>query len=504
MFKVMIVYDEPSTRQGLETIISWKDFGFEVVGFAENGNEAIDKYQSLTPNLMIVDMKMHGMSGIELIEKIREVDSYIEFIVLSGYADFEFARKAIKYNVKGYLLKPVDEDELISFLHEIKLRLKEKFEFSKIKAKINEENKEQIIQTALSGNCKVELKELYHHLEWSTFRILLIEVVNNRFSLNEIKKQLQDYFIESNKGFVFTINPHVGILLNADLRVNNNLIHLYKAVHKNIQTKFIASISQPFKEIEDLKTHFKIALDIIKEQFYYEDGIILKTDSKPAIKVEEDVMQFQLSKAVNQLAFAMEVGDQQVIERICMDVCKYMIYKNFSERSIKEKYIQIVTLLLKKLMYDHEDIHLAISSILSRVYEIENQSNVIDLLTYVNSLLSEMLGYIDSNETDILVKKMINLIEQNYHNNIKLENLSKVLNYNRAYLGKLFKDYTGEYFNTYLDKIRIEKAKELLLQGLKVYQVAERSGFSNVDYFYSKFKKYEGVSPSYYRKNNQS
>lgn len=507
MFKVMIVDDEPSTRQGLETFIPWENYGFEVVGTAENGIEAIEKYKSLTPNLMIVDMRMPGMSGIELIEKIREEDSSIQFIILSAHAEFEFAKKAITYNVKGYLLKPVDEDELIPMLNEIMLGLKKELEFSKVKAKMDEENKERFIQAAVTGECMTELKELFHQLEWSRFRILLVEVVNKNFPLDDIKKHLKNYYEKDNKGFVFISRSYIGILLNADLNANNNIINMYKEVHKNIQTKFVASISQSFKEIEDLTTHFKIASDIIKDQFFYEDGMILNSDSKPIIKVEEcvsenELMQFQLSDVVEQLVFAMEIGDQNVIKRICMDAGKYMIYKNFSEQTIKENFIQIVTSLLKKLMYDHKNIHVTVSKILSKVYEIENQTKINDLLTYVTSLLAGMLEHIDSNDADILVKKMIKLIEQNYYKNIKLETLAKVLNYNRFYLGKLFKEYTGEYFNTYLDKVRIENGKKLLLQGLKVYEVAEQIGFSNVDYFHSKFKKYEGESPSSFKKNH--
>ena len=88
-------------------------------------------------------------------------------------------------------------------------------------------------------------------------------------------------------------------------------------------------------------------------------------------------------------------------------------------------------------------------------------------------------------------------------NQLKQELLSKILFPKEGfYLGKLFKEYTGEYFNTYLDKIRIENGKKLLLQGLKVYEVAEQVGFSNVDYFHSKFKKYVGESPSSYKKNH--
>ncbi|MNG23684.1 HTH-type transcriptional regulator YesS [compost metagenome] len=79
---------------------------------------------------------------------------------------------------------------------------------------------------------------------------------------------------------------------------------------------------------------------------------------------------------------------------------------------------------------------------------------------------------------------------------MKLETLADLFNYNSSYLGKLFKTHTGDHFNTYLDKVRIEKAKELLAQGLKVHQVAEKVGYGSVDYFHTKLKEYEGRSPS--------
>lgn len=95
---------------------------------------------------------------------------------------------------------------------------------------------------------------------------------------------------------------------------------------------------------------------------------------------------------------------------------------------------------------------------------------------------------------------MIELIQRNYRDNLKLEKLGEMLNYNSAYLGKLFKSATGENFKTYLDKVRIERAKSLLGQGMKVYQVAEQVGYASVDYFHAKFRKYEGMSPSAYKK----
>ncbi len=106
----------------------------------------------------------------------------------------------------------------------------------------------------------------------------------------------------------------------------------------------------------------------------------------------------------------------------------------------------------------------------------------------------------DSAPSGKQIAQMIELIQRNYRDNLKLEKIGEMLNYNSAYLGKLFKNATGENFKTYLDKVRIERAKSLLGQGMKVYQVAEQVGYASVDYFHAKFRKYEGMSPSAYKK----
>ena len=100
------------------------------------------------------------------------------------------------------------------------------------------------------------------------------------------------------------------------------------------------------------------------------------------------------------------------------------------------------------------------------------------------------------------MEKMIQFINNNYKDDLKLETLGRVFNYNSSYLGKTFKTYTGEKFTSYLDKVRIEKAKEFLANSdLKVYEVSREVGFNNIDYFSSKFRKYVGVSPKEFKKN---
>ena len=125
MYKVMIVDNEPNIRSGLCYIIDWERYDFRISDLAKNGKEAIEKLEKNPPDLIITDIKMPGMDGLELIRYVREElqDENMKFIILSGYDEFDYAREAMKYNVRAYLLKPIDEKELIDSLEMIKKEL---------------------------------------------------------------------------------------------------------------------------------------------------------------------------------------------------------------------------------------------------------------------------------------------------------------------------------------------------------------------------------------------
>ena len=132
MYKVMIVDDEPSIRAGLPKLINWEAYNFSVSAVARNGSDAVEKLKLDYPDLIITDIKMPILDGFGLIHYIRNDlnDQKMPFIILSGYDEFEFARKALKYNVKSYLVKPVDEEELIALLCEIREELSQEHSYA--------------------------------------------------------------------------------------------------------------------------------------------------------------------------------------------------------------------------------------------------------------------------------------------------------------------------------------------------------------------------------------
>jgi len=509
----MIVDDEHITRQGLESLIPWEQYGFTVIDTATNGKEAYEKYAISKIDLMIVDIQMPVMTGLELIERIRSIDSdsSVHFLILSGYADFDYAKKAITHRVEGYLLKPVDEDELIEFLGEIKVKLERESVYEKLKLIDEENTKEHIIKTALSGEKTEEITQLLqNHLVGKRYQIILIKLSTNEDNdstiITRIKHKFVTMFEGNDRGLVFENKPIIGVILGDagdDGKARKELYEELKRAIREFDFEFTAAVGIAVNHVDELKQSYDSAMELLEKSFFYEGEQILIEDSKrfPYQNNLANNEQGTLKSNLEKLFYALEIGNKESVEKICLNMGILMVNEGYTEDSIKSNFVQAVSTVLNKLSYEYPELDTLISEYSSRFVDIYKQSTFKSLLMFVTTSLENLIDHLNIDNSDILVKKMIDLIERNYHKNIKLDTLAEILNYNSAYIGKVFKKSTGDYFNTYLDKKRIENAKKLLLQGLKVYQVAERVGYSNVDYFHSKFKKYEGMSPSSYRKD---
>ena len=128
MYRVIIADDERIIREGISQKINWKRLNLELVDLAENGKDAYEKIIEKKPDIVITDIKMPGMNGLELIDKVIKNYKNIRFIILSGYDEFEFAKKAMKHGIKHYLLKPTDEDEISKVLKAVKKDIKDEEE----------------------------------------------------------------------------------------------------------------------------------------------------------------------------------------------------------------------------------------------------------------------------------------------------------------------------------------------------------------------------------------
>ncbi|SME90617.1 response regulator transcription factor [Paenibacillus barengoltzii] len=537
MIKVLIVDDEPKLREGLRTFIDWGAYGYEVVDTAANGNEALEKYQQYLPDLVVADIRMPGMDGLQLIEKLRTQDPNLHILILSGYADFSYAKKAMTHRADGYLLKPVDEDELKDYLWKIKLTIDEERASEQWKHVTTEWNREALIQSVLTGEDEEDstpLCERAHEVGISgkVFQILLLapqmEGDTDAHINALIRKTLVRQFEETGRGWVFAIHSKFGALLKEPL-LSVELTGIYRelaAELADLGIRYSVAIGEKVGCMTEIRESYRTACDLVRRHFFLDQGTILTPDSlsagtdpvagsgigavsgrgtgsdvnsgaSPSMSAGPELSTDELGE---QLFYAVDIGNRDAVKSLLHQLGEAYKGEGAMENEIKNRYVELLTTIFSKALKQSPELQNRSKEFSDGYSKIQKAYSILELNGQAEQLLQQIMNQLGEDGKHREVKIMLDLIHRNYSENLKLETLSGIFNYNSAYLGKLFKNTTGEYFNTYLDKVRIEKAKHYLEEGLKVYQVAEKVGYTNVDYFHSKFRKYVGTSPSAYRK----
>lgn len=224
MIKVLIVDDEPKLREGMRTLISWEELGYTVVATAANGFEALDKFHSFAPKLIVADIRMPGMDGLELINELRKENANCHVIILSGHADFEYAKRAISYHIDGYLLKPVDEEELISYLHDLRVTISQEEQLSQLQTdfpvRSNEVLLRELLQPRENGFDTAESAAGLGLTGWSC-EIVLLELKRAQKgedgSEDRVRSLLEQHW-PAEEALFFTLPPYMGILLKEPLK----------------------------------------------------------------------------------------------------------------------------------------------------------------------------------------------------------------------------------------------------------------------------------------------
>ena len=496
MLKVLIIDDEPNVRNGLKIIVPWEKNGFEICGDSGDADDGLEKIFTLNPNIVLVDIKMPGKLGIDIIKEAREKNFKGKFIIVSGYSNFEYARDAIKYGVKSYILKPVDEDELMDILLELKreIEIEEKWEVDK--RILEDVNLQRLI---LEGDSDFEKN--YSGCENFQIALVTIEIEseNTLISLeNILREKLRIY---SNEIQIIKVKSYIALLFRnfRAVRVERILEDLKNKIYLELKTKLFIVIGEKVNKPSDINKSYKNAENLMKYKFLYLDKEIISLK-----KIENNTEIIDEDMDIEKIYSYVEVNDLEQLDESLKKMKAYFTNKRCLEEDIKIIAIKIFLELKEKLLKDYEFEDNIVPNKEELIREINSKKSLNTLISYLSDNFEIVAKRICEKSSDGIIKKMVNYINKNYYKDLKLEGLANIFNYNSAYLGKLFKSETGENFNTYLDKVRIEKAKLLLVkEQLKVYQVSEKVGYKNIDYFHSKFRKYVGMSPMSYKKNHE-
>ncbi|MGG1938825.1 response regulator transcription factor [Paenibacillus polymyxa] len=541
MYKAMIVDDEPAIREGLSSIIDWGDCGFRIVDTAENGREALEKFGEHRPELVIVDIRMPGMSGLEVIQSIRQMNGEpYHFLILSGYADFNYARQAMGFGVDGYLLKPVDEEEMTLELKRVRQSIEnekgdgkwgspsshERDWIEALLFPVHGEHARNAVEPShraskqaehQNGGGKHGQQPALPALDWSSYQVVLLDLRipdwDRQARQLAAKQRLAELCREQGRGIVFEAGIYTGLLLPAMLKTEKDAVQLLAAWRQELKpwvNEIYGAAGAPVDILKEIPKSFEQALRLLERMFLFRaERVMLPGDfhewetvpahmNEASDRAPDDPMRY-----AEKLYYALDMANGKAATRVIkdMEVQFPQIYR--TESAIKAAFAQTFTLALNKYAAGQEHGRTVLEEHSNLITNVYAYSTLGELVDHSLEHVLQWIGQTDTGGKEIIMKQMIDFIHGHYDENLRLELLADMFNYNSGYLGKLFKSHTGEAFNAYLDKVRIEGARELLAQGIKVHQVAGRVGYANADYFHSKFKKYVGMSPSSYRNQVQ-
>ncbi len=507
MNKVLIVDDEPMIREGLTVLADWEKYGFIVAGTAANGKEAVDKHRELAPDLILIDIRMPMMDGLAAIAEIRKADKECHILILSGYADFTYAKQAIAHSVDGYILKPIDEDELESYIERVSATLKRRFEQQAASRQTLHLLREEWLSQLALGNPEAtegeaEPPDALLGQAAKNYQLLLIDLYSREHSMSmkaAVRKKLETRITQEQNGYVFASEPFVGLLLCDHVLLPDARSQLEDVLADccGERIRYTAVAGRPKRSLQEVREEAGELRSLLKRRFMLEGGQIHLADTAASERQPEPVQTHTLEELIRKLYYALDIGSVEGTVSAVSEASQLIVASHAGEQAVKSAWAQLLTAVLNKTSVAtpqltlQEDLTIITQLYLAHHYE--------DLLRQVEQRLKQIAERIGRLDSSSVMKRMTDFIERHHSENLKLETLAELFSYNSSYLGKLFKSHTGEHFNTYLDQVRIDHAIKLLQDGWKVHQVSERVGYANVDYFHSKFKKYKGVSPSTFK-----
>lgn len=516
LIKVLIVDDEPKLRQGLQTLIPWKKLGFEVIAVAANGEEALSIIAEKQPDIALVDIRMPLMDGLQLLQAVSSEGYRLHVIILSGYADFEYAKQAIKYGVDGYLLKPVDIQEMTYTLERIREQIEQE-QRQKEQEQITKADQTWLLHRLLVPQHTEDSIVLRNIAEdagmfWESYEVVIVRPQNANVNLSDklhtFLNKLKPCLEYDGKGVVTVFSSYIVIFLNQPLRGTKSRQKYYQWLKQTLgSSEFIAATGGAVSTPEKIHMSFAEAESALKQAFFHEKEESVRVNSanclvQNAMDTRENIPDEMMGEFTLRLYYSLDTGNHKMIRPLLEQALSFFLAQKYDETHIKESFFYLCHAVVHKLnihSYTHWKETEKISHFLKGIFAYEYLT---DLLAEIDSFLMMLAKDTAPEGKEKELKMMISIIHNHYSDPLKLETLAGTLNYSTAHLGQIFKNKTGEYFNTYLDKIRIQKAKELLNQGMRVYEVSEKVGYTSVNYFYSKFKKYEGCSPSDFKIHN--
>jgi two-component system response regulator YesN len=499
----------------------------EIVGVAYNGLDGVKLILERQPDIVITDIRMPQANGLDMIQMLREQGCQAKFILLSGYADFEYARRGMQLGVKFYLNKPVEEEELrdcvckvIDVILEERAKLQE---VDELKQEVNSRVMESALRDIIEGGSDhtVHAEELLQTaripMNRTHFVCALLEFESSLGELMESGLDPVLRHIDRTLGayrgvFRFRyLGAQVAVVATHDRAIEyGEFVRAIQRLKDTLFRELKLSVTVGIGTVKDNAAGISVSFEEARHSLSYKiikgSGVVI---SYPEIMTLSGKRQAVPEDMINKL----ESGLDNMDEEACIGTIHEIFQWLEEERELNpvDLQLQCLSILLssaRKLSMeqlqqnDFLGRNLLILDGLSRFRTLERMEAW--MLQMIKGIIAFKLEHNISKKKDVIAE-IKDYVSQHFAESISLAELSARFFINPYYLSQLFKQKTGDTYLTFLAQTRINKSKELLEKtDLKVYEICQMVGYSDTQYFARLFEKLTGCKPSEYRKNPPS
>lgn len=515
MYSIFLVDDESIIRNGIKQMINWEEYGFSFSGLAQDGEVALPLIKECKPDIVITDIKMPFMDGLELSKKIKKELPNTMIIILSGFDEFEYAKQALSIGVNEYLLKPISKNQFIELLIKVKKELDEKnqkqSQYDKMLNEYLYSARESILNNLLSGRESIneiveKANKLDINLNAKSYNIVFVtfgDENNIQSDYSEKQNKIYNHFLGYKNTYICKINGDaVAFIIMSDKSNDDDLIVEFisklRSYIKSIKIEggYIIKYAESIKQLNKIAENFS---EIRKSAYFdrlYTNGMNRNSENK----IDFDPNNISANYLGQQIIFKfLSSGTHEDVDEF---VLKY--FQNIGDTAVN-------SLLFRQ--YVALNIQFNINSFIKQISPNNNtyrtepaQANQLSTLSktmdYIKSILNYALDIRNKESSgNSTINKAINYINENFTNSeINLNSVAQLVGVNSTYFSSIFSQQVGKTFIEYLTELRMDKARHLLRCTDKASgDIAFEVGYNDPHYFSSLFKKVNGCSPRDYR-----
>ncbi len=497
--RVLIVEDEFIMRQGMKHMIEWEREGFTIVGEATNGQEALELIDTLKPHIVISDIVMPILNGVDFSKSIQRKYPEVQIIILSSYDNFEYVKDTLLSGAVDYILKPtLNQTQLLVSLNKAVNRIPG-LELIKDEDMYYSNILERYI---LGFEDNIDSKSFFNIFHNTCFRLLGINIKQaygkNRKTVKEINGVIEEYLINKNYIFIkFILSEEVLLyLINYRINEDKKIVNDFEKYIENkiIQENTFLIITSSFNDLSKIRDVYNNKfLPYLALKFYYKNKIILDTET---VTLEGKIEKFNSTKFDNLLKRKDFITAINMMKKY-IDLAVLSKMEEYKLKNLMKNLLYNLIVSLEAYDLEVEELRQGYFKKIDKIQYLEEFINVIEEITLqMNEFINKNVNLEEDRISEIL-----DYIVEHYDKSLELSDIAKAFNFNYYYLSYYFNNHCSEGFSEYLNRIRIEKACELLKDNkLYVSEISSMIGYSDHSYFCRVFKKIIGYTPSRYRR----